>query len=215
MKMRRVLTVGLVGGLLFGSVATADAAKKKKKKAPVKTVATSLYLHSDYPVGEAEAPTNLAEGAVAVMDKNKPTNPAPRSRSVFGVGNDQCSGNGAVFPTWMGNLQGTIKGDAKLTLHFASAPATFTARIWTDTPEGSCNDAYIPPAKEVSVTVPAGQSKVVVVFPKLNLKAQANVMIELLTASPAAQGRVLYDSPSAESVLQFQCAPASGKSCTS
>ena len=213
MKVRRVLTVALIGGLLMGSMVSADAAKKKKKA--VKTVTTSLYLHSAYPLAEAEAPTNLAEGAVAVMDANKPTNPAPSSRSVFGAGNANCSGNGAFFPTWMGNLQGTIKGDAKLTVHFASAPATFTARLWKDTPEGSCNDGYIPPNKEVTVTVPAGQSKVDVIFKKLNLKAQANLMLELLTTSPGAQGRVLYDSPAAESVLQFQCAPASGKSCTS
>ena len=212
MKVRRVLTVALVGGLLLASMAAADAAKKRKA---VKTVKTSLYLHSAYLVAEAEAPTNLAEGAVAVMDANKPTNPAPSSRSVFGAENANCSGNGAFFPTWMGNLQGTIKGDAKLTVHFASALATFTARLWKDTPEGSCNDGYIPPNKEVTVTVPAGQSKVDVIFKKLNLKAQANVMLMLSTGSPDAQGRVLYDSPAAESVLQFQCAPASGKSCTS
>lgn len=201
-----VLVLGLIGSVLFVP-ATAGAAK------PVKT---SLYLHGTYPGGEIDGVDWLVNSTPPmVMDKNKPSGSAPKSMNYSGpVFNDQCTGIPLVFPTWVGALQGTIVGDAHLHAHFMAAPATLTARIWVDTPVFSCNEGYIEPAQEVLVQIPAGHSEVDIVFKDLRLKATANVMIELLSQSPGAQGRVLYDSPDLASVLEFKCIPAKGKTCT-
>jgi hypothetical protein len=209
--MRKIVLSCLAVALVAGALAAPAAAKKKQKP-----VETTLFLHTVQPlVGDADAVFDIAEGQTAKMDANPPTSPISASRSFNApVGNDQCSGNTTFFPTWVGNLEGKIVGDATLTAHFASAPTKILARIWTDTPLSSCNESFIPAASEVEVAIPAGQNSVDIVFPKLNLPAQATIMIELLTRTASAQGRVLYDSTTHPSALTFKCIPASGKSCT-
>lgn len=207
--MKKAAAVALVSGLISVSLLAPAGAGKPK---PVKT---TLYLHGNAPVGEgAEAAVNIAESQVMTLDTTPPSDPAPKSYNFNNpVGNDQCSGNSTFFPTWSGDLAGTIVGDVKWTAHFASPPSQVIARIWTDTPISSCNEAYIPPAQEVVVDIPAGQNSVDIVFKKLKLKAGYNIMVELLQRSPSKQGRVLYDGVGFESALTFNCIPQSGKTC--
>jgi hypothetical protein len=180
-----------------------------------KPVKTSLYLHGYSPFGELDGADWFANGSPPMaMDKKKPSASEPKSMRLGTPGlNTSCTGLPLGFPTWVGELSGTIVGDAKLTLHTASTPSNVTARIWVDTPVFSCNDAYIEPAAEVMAAVPAGHGHFHLVFPKLRLKAESSVMIELIGTGVHSNGRVLYDTPDLASVLQFKCIPATGSSC--
>ncbi len=207
--MKKAAAVALVSGLISVSLLAPAGAGKPK---PVKT---TLYLHGNAPVGEgAEGALNLADSQQMTLNTTAPADPYPKSYNFNNpVGNDQCSGNSTLFPTWSGNLAGTIVGNVKWTAHFVSPPSQVIARIWTDTPVSSCNEAYIPPAQEVIVDIPPGHNSVDIVFKKLKLKAASNIMVELLQRSASKQGRVLYDGVGFESALTFSCIPASGKSC--
>jgi hypothetical protein len=208
--MKKLAALALVSGLIMVSLLPSAGA------AAPKTVKTTLYLHGNTPVGEgAEAAVNLSDGLEMKLDTTPPTDPAPKSYNFNNpVGNDKCSGNSTFFPTWNGDLAGTIVGDVTWTAHFVSPPSQVIARIWTDTPISSCNESYIEPAKEVIVDIPAGRNAVDIVFPKLKLKAGANIMVELLQRSPSKQGRVLYDATGFESALTFNCIPPKGaKTC--
>jgi len=113
-------------------------------------------------------------------------------------------------------MSGQIVGDVKITLYFASSPGDATVRIWTDTPEFLCDDAYVQPAIETTVEVPAGSNKVEVVVP--GVKATATSMISMTvwdgTLTRHGLGRVLYDGVGYESKIEFGCIPATGSSCT-
>jgi hypothetical protein len=148
------------------------------------------------------------------LDATEPTDSVPKSFNFnMPVGNEKCSGNPTLFPTWVGSLQGRIVGDATWTVHFASPPSRVIARIWTDTPVASCNDAYIEPAQEILVEIPAGRNEVEIVFEKLNLPARGTIMLELLQRSATQQGRVFYDAKGFDSRIEFKCVPAKGKAC--
>ncbi len=206
--MRKLIALLLLATLVAGLNAPATAAKKK----PVRT---TLYLHGAHAVGEGGMPEHALDETVMPMDTKKPSDGTPKSRSVGLVaGNEDCTGNTTYFPAWVGNLAGTIVGDAKLTIHTLSPGATIRARIWVDTPEGLCNESYIKPAQEVSVAAPAGQGVVTIKFKKLKLKATSIVMIQVLRSGIRANfTRVLYDSTDAASKLEFSCIPARGKKC--
>ena len=215
MKATRTVVLGLVAGLVVSSFGMAAQGASKPGKKKKKLVSTSLYLHGNAPVGEAETALNLSDGVMPYMDKNKPTSPVPSSRKfAWAAGNTECSGQTVFFPTWVGNLNGKIVGDAKLVAHFANAPSSVTARLWTDVTPSSCNESYVPAHSEVTVDIPAGHNEATFKFKNVNRKAVANVMVELLTTDETNAGRVLYDSTDMASVLKFQCAPARGKSCT-
>ena len=223
--MKKVVAVGIALGLVVGSLtAPAMAAKKKKKKKPavVKPVPTTLYAHGPSPVGEIDGAQWFTElGSVPsplTLDAVKPDGTQPKSMTFANPAlNDTCSGLPTAHPVFNGPLVGTIKGDAKITGYFAAAPSKdLIARIWVDTSTFNCNDGYIPPASEVKFEVPAGQSEVVITFPGLNVTAQSHVMITILTADAASgwagqAGRLLYDSTSALTRLEFPCIPAKGK----
>lgn len=211
--MKKGIVIALVVGLLGSAAAAPGAAAKKKKKA--KPVATTLYLHGDAPIGEgAQAALNIAEGLVMSLDTEEPTEVVPKSYHFNNpVGNDQCSGNSSFFPTWVGDLNGTIVGDAKWHAHFVSPPSRVIARIWTDVPISSCNDAYIEPAREVEVELPPGHNEVEIVFEDLKLRARGTIMLELLQRAATQHGRVLYDAVDHNSRIEFKCIPASGKRC--
>lgn len=183
----------LAGALLAVPV---EAGAKAKK--------VTLYLHGVHPLGEMDGADWLANGTPPMqMTKDEPTEQFPRSMTFGTPGlNSQCSGLPLGFPTWVGSLSGKITGDATLTIHSVSTAQIITARLWVNTPVFSCNDAYIPPNSEVTAEVPAGQNEIEIKFPKLRLKAEGLIMIELL-GTP--RGRVLYDSPSAASALTFNC----------
>lgn len=204
--MRKVLVAVAVLSI-FAAFQPAQAAKK-----PVKT---TLYLHGNSQFGEIDGIDNFANGTpVMSMDGKEPASGQPKSMRNGTPGlNTRCTGFPLAFPTWQGNFSGTIVGDAKLNLHLASPPTRLTVRLWTDTPVFSCNEGYIDPASEVIVEVPAGHSEVEVVFPKLKLKGQSNILIEILGLGTGSQGRVLYDSADMASNLTFNCIPIKGSSC--
>ncbi len=197
--MRKLIALLTITVLAASVAATPATAAGKAKK-------VTLYLHGTYPLGEIDGVDWFANGTPPMaMTKDEPTEQIPRSM-VFGVPglNTQCSGLPLGFPTWVGVITGTITGDAILTINTVSAPLNLTARLWVNTPVFSCNDAYIPPNSEVITEIPAGQGEVKIKFPKLRLKAQGLIMIELV-GTGVPRGRVLYDSPSAASALTFNC----------
>lgn len=220
--IKRLVTLGLAASLVTGAlVMPAEAKKKKSKPKAAAPVATTMYMHGPSQFGEIDGAQWFADGFAPVspmtLDGVAPTDGQAKSMNYFQPAlNDQCTGLPVAFPTFSGNLVGTIVGDAKLTLNFLSAPATIKARLWTDVPVFSCNDAYVEPASEVDVVIPGGQSKVEVVFPGLNLPATTSILIEVLAYSgtdyKGQLGRLLYDSTTADSKIEFGCVPASGSS---
>lgn len=203
--MKRALVLALVVGLAFGAVTSAEAAKK-----PVKT---TLYLHGYSPLGEIDGIDWFANGAPPMaMDARKPSEQIPKSMvfSVPGL-NTNCTGLPLGFPTWLGNLNGTIVGDAVLTVNVAAAPALLTARLWVDTPVFLCNEGYVQPHSEVTGEITPGAGTVVFKFPKLRLRAENLVLIEVLGGT--GRGRALYDATGSASALKFKCIPNSGSSC--
>lgn len=204
--MRRVAVVTLMLILVAGALAPAEAAKK-----PVKT---TLYLHGNYPLGEMDGIDWFANGTPPMaMDAREPSEEIPKSMVMNVPGlNTQCTGLPLGFPTWLGNMNGTIVGDAVLTLNVVTSPILLTARLWVDTPVFLCNDGYVQPNSEVTVEVPPGSNVVEVKFPKLRLRAQSLVMIEILGLG-VPRGRVFYDATGFASALSFRCIPGSGSRC--
>lgn len=221
--MKKLVVLALAMGLVAGSMLPAAAGKKKAKP-----VETTMYMHGVAPFGEADGAQWFADGAgpqsPMTLDGEEPSGAAPKSMNYFSPAlNDQCTGLPLAFPTFTGSLNGTMVGDAKMTLHFASAPAKVTARLWTDVGaftgcNSSAGENYIEPASEVQVDVPGGNSSVEVVFPGLKQKAVGSIMIEVLVLSGSDYkgevGRLLYDSTGTPSNIVFGCVPPKGaKSC--
>ena len=215
--MKKLIGIALALGLIAGSFGSTTAGAAVRK--PVKT---TLYLHGVNQAGELDGAQWFADGAPPTspmtLTTKKPGAGQPKSMNYFSPAlNDQCSGLPVAFPTFTGNLKGTIVGKPVLKAHFLSAPADVTFRLWTDTPVFSCNDGYIPPASEKVVSVPGGHSTVKVVFDKLRLRARQMIMIEVLAPSGTDYrgqvGRLLYDSKDMASSLTFKCIPARGNKC--
>jgi hypothetical protein len=215
--MKKAIVSLAVMSVLAGSLVASPASASGK---PAKV---TLYMHGTAPIGELDGAQWAADGFPAqsgmTMDASEPDSPAPKSMNFFSPAlNDQCAGPPLAFPTWTGSVVGTIKGDAKLTVHFASAPSAVLARIWSDAPMFSCNDGYIEPAREVEVDVAPGHNEIEIIFKSLNLKPTLGLMIEILVPSGTGYkgqvGRVLYDSADMATSLSFSCTPATGaKSC--
>jgi hypothetical protein len=212
--MRKLFVIGLLVGLVTASVAMPAHARGQK---PVKT---TLYLHGNYPVEDGFEVINFVSGGTPMaMNPTEPAAGAPKSMAFYGPGNDQCVGN-PFFPSWQGPLAGTITGDLKVIVNTVAAPSKVTARVWVDVPYGSCTsaaagaEAFVPPVAEQIVDIPPGANEVEIVFKKLKLKVMSSMVVELHATSPAAQGRVMFDSPEFLSRLEFSCTPSSGKACT-
>ncbi len=206
--MKRIVAAALA--IIAALALTAPPAGAKPK--PVKT---TLYMHGYSPSGEIDGIDWRANGSKPMqMDATEPAaDPIPKSQILGTPGlNTRCTGFPTAFPTWVGNISGTIVGDAKLTAYLVGGPSQLTARLWVDVPVFSCNEGYIDPHAEVTVPIPPGQSEVVVDFPKLKLKASSLIMVQLLPVG-IPRNRVLYDSASAPTGLTFSCVPARGKSC--
>jgi hypothetical protein len=220
--LKKTLSVLVVLGLVVGAFVAVPAEAKKKKK--LKAVETTLYMHGVTPLGEVDGAQWLADGNGPVspltMTPEEPAAGPPKSMNFFNPAlNDQCTGLPLAFPTFTGNLSGTITGDATVKAHFASAPGQLLARIWADMGAFvGCNEAYVEPASEVTVDVPPGHNEVEIKFPGLNLPAQQTFMIEILAPSGTGYkgqlGRLLYDSADTPTSITFNCIPAAGASCT-
>jgi len=210
--MKRFIGIFLVLGLIAGSVATAEAARKK----PVKT---TLYMHGTQPTGEAQLVDFVQSVQGMTMTATEPSVGAPKSQ-FFGhpAGNEECAGN-PFYPSWDGRLTGTIVGDLKVTVHFISPPASFSARLWEDVPFSSCTssntgaDAFVPPVSETTVEVPAGANEVAFNFENVKIAVLANLVVQMHTTTPSP-GRLLYDSPEFATRIEFKCIPKNGKTCT-
>ncbi|MDQ3964559.1 MAG: hypothetical protein M3277_11720 [Actinomycetota bacterium] len=226
--MKRLLVLMMVTGLVFGSIAAAEAGKRKAKP-----VLTTLFLHGDTLLGENDSMT-LVNDVFLKMDAKEPTGSEPKSRFImnYGVGpNTQCAGNN-LFPVWTGPLTGQVQGDVKVTLHTIGTPGPVVLRIWPDIAGQACDSeltgakAYVEPAGEITVDLPPGHGEIEAVFKDVNFAAQGILMFQLSPAvavdlpSPAGAilnpfvSRVLYDSTDFVSSLEFSCIPSSGKACT-
>lgn len=212
--MRRVISILLVSGIMFGAVASAEAAKKKP-------VPVTLYLHGTETVGEIDLANNFGS-AYLKMDPTEPAEAAPRSRPfTTWVGDPQmwndCAGS-ALLPVWTGALSGKVVGDIKVTLHTASAPKDVLVQIWPDLMTQTCasNDLaegdYPKPAAEATASLPAGPGETEVVIKNVKFDAIGSLMVQLTPVGPLP-GRVLYDSPDFSSRIELTCIPRSGKSC--
>ena len=209
--MKRIVTLALVAGLVGAGLAAVPAQAKKAK--PVKV---TLYAHGTMPAGEAEAADGLS-GIFMKMDTTEPAAGAPKSMGVTNAAatpNPNCAGN-PLFPVWVGDVAGTIKGDIKFTFDVISSPGQVEVRVWPDIMASSCNESYPDAQGQVIVDLPPGAGKVEAVMKNVNFPATAKLMVQISPVQPgAAQARVLYDSPEFPAQLTFTCIPASGSSCT-
>ena len=214
----------LVAALVLSAVAlstfSAPMAHAGKKAVP-----TTLYFHGTQYVGETEIPDGVS-GLYRTMDGNEPTDPAPKSVSLLAVGaagsgtpNTECAGN-PLFPVWVGDVNGTIVGDLKLSLDSVSLPATkVDVRVWGFVPGvGACNsqgvEGYVKPFAETRVDVPPGPGTIEAVLKNKKFKTLGKLMVQITPVLDGATAtRVLYDSSTTISQIEFTCAPASGPSC--
>jgi len=214
--MKRVVSMLLILGMVFGAIASAEAKKK------VKPVTATLYFHGNETVGEVDTANNFAV-AYNKMDQTEPSGAAPKSKALTtwtgepAMWND-CAGS-YLLPVWTAPVSGRIVGDIKVTLHSLAAPGTVSIQVWPDVMTQACasNDVaegdYAEPAAEATVDLPAGPGASEVVLKKVNFKAFAALTVMVLPHGPVA-ARVLYDSPDYASSLTFSCIPKSGKTCT-
>lgn len=212
--MKRFLIVFLTLGLVVGSVATAEAGKKKKAK----PIAYTYYFHGTEVVGEVDTINNLSAFTYSQMDATEPADPAPKSMQLidYVVGpNSNCAGN-YLYPVWKGAAAGRIVGEMKVTFHTISAPRTVDVRVWPDISAQQCegNDLapgeYPAPAAEESVVLPAGPGVTEVVL-KVDFTAVGSFMVQITPPSgEPLPGRVLYDSADYASGVEFTCIPAKG-----
>ncbi|MGH2730966.1 MAG: hypothetical protein ACRDJI_10225, partial [Actinomycetota bacterium] len=194
-----------------GSLAMPAEAKKKKKKPPPAPVATTLYLHGNQPLGEAELPETWVDAIWHVMDATEPADGQAKSQFVTnyaGGPNPECSGNG-LFPVWKGEISGTIVGDVKVTLHTVATPAAqINVELFADA-NGGCNDMAQPASAAAVVDVAPGQAVTEVVFEGVNIPVAGSIVLQLESIIPGAptQTRVFYDSSAMASSIQFGILP--------
>lgn len=216
--MRKPVALALTAGLIATSLAAPAFAKKAK------AVPTTLYLHGNEVIGEVENFAVTSSGTYFDMNSEEPTGAEPKSKQLtnyVGGPNTQCAGND-LFPVWVGDLTGTVTGDIKVTFHTISSPGSVDVRIWPDVASQLCTNEtlgafdYPEPAAEVRVDLPPGPGTVEAVIEGAKFKAGSLLMLQLtpVVESPFF-GRVLYDSTSYVSKIEFNCIPAKGAtSCT-
>ena len=229
--MRKFIMVALAAGLVAGTLVTPAVAKKKARPQPV-----TFYLHGPLPLGEAdyaETTANTLQGVpdgFQTMDTTEPSDPTPDSMGLTNYvrgPNRTCSGN-ALFPTWQGELAGTVTGDMKIYLNAIAGPATdVVVEVFPDS-TGGCDSAtgstgYVKPVASAEATLTPGSGETEVVLEGVNFSTFAQFVImvtptgtsvqdqNLLT--PTSQGRILYDSADYASRVEFMCTPKTGKSC--
>ena len=209
--MKKLGTVLIGAGLLVSSLAPPVHGMASKPK-PTRT---TLYFHGETPAGEAEFPQDQVDNTFMSMDTQKPAGSVPKSKHL-GWSNTQCAGN-RLFVTWLGKVAGRI-GDVKVVFTSVSQPQDVDIRIWTDVDGQWCNNDYPNPQAQKTVTLPAGQGEVSVSLPGASFPALGSMMVQIspspsLGTDTPGPGRILYDSPSAPSRVEFRCIPAKGKAC--
>lgn len=220
--MKKLWASALVLGLIASALAAPALAGRKKAK----PVATTLYFHGGQPVGEVEIP-DIISGIYRTMDTTEPTDPAPKSVALVAAGaagngtpNTQCAGS-PLFPVWVGQVDGKIVGDIKITLSAVGAPGPVDVRVWGVVPgPTACTsqgvEGYVEPNAEVRVDLPAGAGEIEAVLKDVNFPSMERMMVQFTPVldGPTAS-RVLYDSSSFVSQMEFKCIPKKGaKACT-
>jgi hypothetical protein len=200
-----ILVVTLAGGILNGSVAQAKP----------KPVAVTHYFHGTQDMGEVQ---NQTDG-YGVMDATAPTGTSARSAGVtnyVGGPNTECAGN-ALFPVWVGNVNGTPTGDATVELFLQTAGSgSFEVRLFADVTEQLCNEEYPGTIASETVAFTTGQTSAKVVLKKINPKRKPvhSLMVQITPVLGAPYiARVQYDATSAASKISFSCLPKTGKTC--
>lgn len=216
---KKLLMMGLIMGLLAGSLTMPAEAKKKKKQPAAAPVAHTLYLHGNEPLGEMES-FSIVSDAYLPMDTKEPSG-GPRSKQItnyLGGPNTMCAGN-TLFPVWTGPLVGQVKGDIKVSFDVISSPgASVDVRIWPDVNSLLCNSTatgatdYVEPAASQIVPLPAGSGTVEVTLPGADFAVLNNLMLQITPVTvPPFFGRVLYDVETSK--IELMCIPASGTTC--
>lgn len=212
--------------LIVALIATAGAAPASAGKKKSKPVATTLYFHGSQPVGEVEIP-DVLNGLYRTMDTSEPTDLVPKSVALVAAGvagagtpNPACAGS-PLFPVWVGRVDGRVVGDIKITLSAVGAPGPVDVRVWGVIPGPAACDSqgvegYVDPAAEERVDLPAGAGEIEAVLEDVNFKAYQQLMVQFTPVlEGATAARVLYDSSSFVSQIEFTCIPKKGaKTCT-
>jgi hypothetical protein len=214
--MKKSLALFLALGLTFGLLGGPAAGKKKKKP---KFVDHVLYFHGTEQFGEMESFSGVSD-AYLPMDPKEPDGSNPRSKQLtnYVAGpNSECAGN-TLYPVWLGDLSGRVKGDVTVTFSAISTPGQVDVRIWPDVTSLLCNFMgdmnYPEPAGETTVDLPPGPAEIEAVIEGVNFQAESKLMVQITPVNtPPFFGRVLYDSTSEMSRVEFKCAPKKGKTC--
>lgn len=209
MKRTSVLTLVAVG--VAAGVLTATAAPAKPKP-----VTVTHYFHGTQQFGELQRP--LGQGEFAVMNSTPPAGTSPKSSGLtnyVGGPNTECAGN-SLFPVWIGKVDGTPTGDAKVELFLqTTGSGSFEVRLFNDVEEQLCNANYPGAMASETVTFTSGQDKATVVLKKINRKAKPmrSLMLQLtpVVTAPPYFARVQYDATTANSRITFSCLPKAGK----
>lgn len=210
--MKKLLSLVMVLGLVTSAfIAPASAAKKKKKK-KTKPVATTLFFHGNAPVGEPDGVDGAVNGSgYGTMDKEEPSGGAPKSMSLVSYvagPNTTCAGS-FLAPVWIGEVSGQIVGDVKVTFDAISTPtAKADVMLFPDQVGFACE---LTPVAQVRVDLPPGPGTVEAVIEKVKIPVTSALMVQItpVIATPF-YSRVLYDSASYASKVEFGCLPARG-----
>lgn len=203
---KRIITLGLVLGLIAGAMAVPAAAKKKKPK-PVAPVATTLFMDGVSQFGESD---QIGDGTYLKLQAAE--GGGEKSMMIpnyTGGPNTDCAGN-SLMPVFTGPVAGHVVGDMKITFPAMSTPtAKVEIRVWPDVAAQACDADYIEPAGSVIVDLPAGQGNVEAVIPALDFTSSGILMVQLTAVLGApSYARAFYGT--ADSKVEFSCIPATG-----
>ena len=201
-----ILAVAVVAGVLNAPLAQAKP----------KPVTVTQYLHGTQSFGELQRP--FGQGDFAVMDSTAPTGTSARSSGLtnyVGGPNTECAGN-SLFPVWIGAIDGTPTGDAKVDLFLQTyGSGAFEVRLFANVTEQLCNADYPGALASETVTLTNGQDKASVVLKNFNRKGKpmGSLMMQLtpVVTAPPYVARVQYDAASVNSRITFSCLPKPGK----
>lgn len=203
----KLIVLGIVVGLVAGSLAMPAAAKKKKKKKAPKPVATTLYLDGTATMGEED---QTGTGTFLKLTPAAGSGSKTMGLINYGAGpNPNCAGNSLV-PVFVGPMTGRVVGDMTVTFDAMATGGSVEIRVWPDIGAQACNDAYPPPAGAVTVALPSGSGTVEAVIEGLDFEASSIMMVQITPISPG-YGRATYGTDASK--VDFECIPTSGDSC--
>lgn len=199
---------------------TSDATAEESSDPTVLTpdpIDVTMYMHGEGDRYVDETSYELGGGPKS-MDRTAPEATDFDSMQLLNYAagpNPNCAGN-SLFPVWTGFVgEGTIVGDATVTLHVMGATGgDVTVNVWTDVTGQACNESYPTPAATADVTLPTGDGAVEVSLPTDGIAPGASLMVQVqpttsgpLSFMPTTQARVLYDGIDHQTSISFTCQP--------